>query len=550
MSEIDGLADEYLDLRSRTAPLWATFLGVSGYDDLLPDASAAGEAAAAERLRDIASRAEALSTDQLSPTDRVSRAVLVQEAIGQAEQLEDAHTELSIFGPFAPLSQVFLGISLTPASGTADVLARLRSLPTYLGQVGERFRAGAERGRGPHATGLRLTVDQVSSYLALDLDSDPLFQPASGTPYADETREALRDEVRSAMQGLLDVLSGPVAAKVRDDERPGLAHIPDGDAIYRRALAFHTTTTRTPEEVHQAGLDLCAELREEYARLGESVFGSKDVVDVLHRLRNDLGLRYTNKEEMVAEARAAIVRVEEVLPQWFGTFHRAPCEVQEMGELEAPGGVLGRYLPPATDGSRPGYHLINTHKPHTRTRYEYETLAYHESVPGHHLQLTVSQELGAETPGFRRYGYIAAFSEGWGLYTERLCEEMGLYSADLTRFGMVSFDSWRACRLVVDTGMHHLGWSRQRAIDFMWENSALTMENIVNEVDRYIAWPGQACAYMAGRFEISELRTRAQQKLGSSFDIRAFHDAVLLNGSIPLPVLRDEVERKLSLSSG
>ncbi|HVT63523.1 MAG TPA: DUF885 domain-containing protein [Mycobacteriales bacterium] len=547
MSEIDRLADEYLDLRSRTAPLWATFLGVAGYNDLLPDASAAGEAAAAERLRDVASRAEALDADQLSPTDRVTRAVLMQEANGQAEQLEDAHTELSIFGPFAPISQVFLGVSLTPASGSADVLARLRSLPNYLGQVGDRFRAGADHGRGPHETGLHHTVGQLTSYLALELDDDPLFRPTSGTPYADEAQGVLRDQVRPAMQGLLAVLNGPVAAGARSDERPGLAHVPDGEAIYRRALAFHTTTSRTPEEIHQAGLDLCAELREEYAQLGESVFATSDVVKVLDRLRNDLGLRYSNKEEMVAEATEAIVRVEQVLPQWFGTFHRAPCEVQEMGELEAPGGVLGRYLPPATDGSRPGYHLINTHKPDTRTRYEYETLAYHESVPGHHLQLTVSQELGEEIPAFRRYGYIAAFSEGWGLYTERLCDEMGLYSGDLTRFGMVSFDSWRACRLVVDTGMHALGWSRQRAIDFMWENSALTMENIVNEVDRYIAWPGQACAYMAGRMEILDLRARAKQQLGGNFDIRAFHDAVLLSGMVPLPVLRDEVERRLSL---
>jgi uncharacterized protein (DUF885 family) len=431
---------------------------------------------------------------------------------------------------------------MTPASADADVLERLRGVPGFLGQLGERFSDGARGGRGPHVQGVQTAIDQVASYLALPLDRDPFLQRLS----TEAAVATVRDEVRPAMADLLEVLRGPVAAGARSDERPGLVHTPGGDGVYRRALAFHTTTSRTPEEIHQAGLDLCASLREEYAQLGAAVFGTSDVAQVLDRLRNDEGLRYSTPDEMLVDARDALARAEEVLPQWFGTWHRAACEVEPMGDLEAPGGVLGRYLPAATDGSRPAYHLLNTYQPHTRTRYEYETLAFHESVPGHHLQLAVSQELSETVPGFRRYGYIAAFSEGWGLYTERLCDEMGLYSSDLARFGMVSFDSWRACRLVVDTGMHAFGWSRQRAIDFMWENSALTMANIVNEVDRYIAWPGQACAYMIGRFEISEARAEARGRLGARYDDRAFHDAVLLNGSIPLSVLRDEVGRTLT----
>jgi uncharacterized protein (DUF885 family) len=419
-------------------------------------------------------------------------------------------------------------------------------LPAFLAQVGERFRTGAERGRGGHAQGVTIAIDQLTSYLTLPLGSDPLLRPTAGTAWADQAADAVRDEVRPAVVALLDVLRGPVRDKARSDDRPGLTHVPDGEATYRRALAFHTTTSRTPEDIHRAGLELCAQLREEYAELGELVFGTRDVAAVLHRLRHDEGLRYTHRDEMLADARDALARAEQAVPQWFGTYHRAPCAVEEMDPLEAPGGVLGRYLPPASDGSRSGLHLLNTHAPHSRTRYEYETLAFHESVPGHHLQLTVSQELSDTVPGFRRYGYIAAFSEGWGLYTERLCDEMGLYTNDLARFGMVSFDSWRACRLVVDTGMHAFGWSRQRAVEFMWDNSALTMANIVNEVDRYLAWPGQACAYMIGRFEILAAREEARRRLGSRFDHRDFHDAVLLNGSIPLHVLRDETFRSLA----
>jgi uncharacterized protein (DUF885 family) len=539
---IEGLAEEYLRVRSETAPLWATFLGVDGYDDRLPDASAEGEAATAARLRDLAARAEKVGVDGLSDTDRVSRAVLVHEARGLAAELEDGHTEFAFFGPFAPLSQLFTVAPMTARA--SDGLARLRALPEFLGQLGDRARQGAAGGRGAQVQGLRKVIDQLSSYLALPLDHDPLLQSAAST---DTARELVTRSVRPAMSDLLDVLRGPVSDGARGDDRPGLLHIPDGEGAYRRALANHTTTSRTPEEIHQAGLDLCQELREEYAELGGRVFGTTDVAAVLDRLRNDVGLRYSSEDEMLVDARDALARAEQVLPQWFGRFHRAPCAVEPMTELEAPGGVLGRYIPAATDGSRPAYHLLNTHQPQTRTRYEYETLAFHESVPGHHTQFAVSQELGDGIPAFRRFGYIAAFSEGWALYTERLCEEMGLYSGDLARFGMVSFDSWRACRLVVDTGMHHLGWSRQQAIDFMWANSALTMANIVNEVDRYIAWPGQACAYMIGRFEIQDLRAQAQSELGSRFDIRGFHDAVLLNGSIPLSVLRHEVTRSLSV---
>ena len=207
-----------------------------------------------------------------------------------------------------------------------------------------------------------------------------------------------------------------------------------------------------------------------------------------------------------------------------------------MSELEAADSVLGYYVPPATDGSRPGVHCINTHQPRQRPRFEYETLAFHESVPGHHLQTAVAQRLD-ELPMFRRVAYLPAYSEGWALYTERLCDELGLYSGDLERLGMLSFDAWRACRLVVDTGMHHLGWSRRLAVDYMLANTALSPGNVANEVDRYVAWPGQALAYTIGRLRIRSLREELEGRLGPRFDLRDFHDAVLRQGAMPLDAL-------------
>jgi uncharacterized protein (DUF885 family) len=543
--EIAALSEEFLQVKSEAAPLWASIFGVAGYDDVLDDLSAEDDAVKASRLRDVQRRAEAVEDSVLDAADRVTRAVLLHEARTLAEGYEDGHAELIVSGHASPVSSLFQTLPKMPQEKVDGLESRLQMLPRYLSQAADRMREGVAKGRGPHARGLQGTIDQLDSYLALPLDRDPFLQPALGTGAVDRVRVAVEDHVRPAFQGFLDVLRAVSDGGARPDERPGMAYVPGGEEVYRRALAAHTTTSRTPEEVHATGLELVAQLREEYARLGHSVFGDSDVDRVIDRLRHDKGLRYDNPDRMLADARDALHRAEQVLPQYFGTYHRTPCEVEEMSVLEAPTAVLGYYIPPASDGSRPGRHWLNTYQPETRTRYEYETLAFHESVPGHHLQLTVAQELGDTVPAFRRFGYIAAFSEGWGLYTERLCDEMGLYSGDLARFGMVSFDSWRACRLVVDTGMHHFGWSRQQAIDYMWANSALTRQNIENEVDRYISWFGQANAYMIGRLEIDDLRAEAKQALGPAFDMRSFHDAVLLNGSIPLSVLRDEVARKL-----
>jgi uncharacterized protein (DUF885 family) len=272
------------------------------------------------------------------------------------------------------------------------------------------------------------------------------------------------------------------------------------------------------------------------------VLGTTSLLDTLAHLRSDPALYFADRDAVEEVAVRSLARATEAIPAWFGRLPQAPCEVVRMGEFEEEHSTIAYYRSPATDGSRPGQYYLNTSAPETRPRYEAEVLAFHEAVPGHHLQIAIGQELDG-LPMFRRHLGPTAFFEGWGLYAERLSDEMGLYTGDLDRIGVLSYDAWRAGRLVVDTGMHAFGWSRDRAITFMTEHSALAPNNIANEIDRYIVWPGQALAYKAGQLELLRLRAAARDRLGARFDIRAFHDTVLASGAVPLRVLSENVER-------
>ncbi|RJQ80877.1 DUF885 domain-containing protein [Amycolatopsis panacis] len=544
-SPIDALAAEFLEACSSADPFSASVFGLPGYDDQVPDLSADGEAAAADRLLALAGRAEAIPADTLSEDDRITRDVLIHTAHSTASPLTDRHAEFALAGHTSPITAVFTVLAAatvkTPQQ-EQDYLTRLRRSAGYLAQVAERALAGAASGQVPTQRGLTQAIDQYTGYLTTSPDDDSIVRTVRGTRIEGEVRALVVDSLRPAIAALLETLAGPVRDKARSDDDSGVLHLPDGPALYARAVAAHTSTDRDPEEIHQLGLDICAQLRDEYAELGKKVFGTGDFDTIVDRLRNDPGLRYETADQILTDTRGLLTRAESVVGDWFGRVYRTPCTVTPIDAVIAPTAVPGQYVPPAGDGSRPGQFQVNTYRPETRTRYEYETLSFHESVPGHHLQFALSQEL-THLPEFRRYLYLPAFGEGWGLYTERLADEMGLYSGDLARFGMVSFDSWRACRLVVDTGMHHRGWTRQQAIDFMLANSALTPGTIINEVDRYISWPGQALGYMIGRLEIDGARKRATDRLGAAFDIRAFHDVLHSQGAMPMTVLNSVVDR-------
>ncbi len=346
----------------------------------------------------------------------------------------------------------------------------------------------------------------------------------------------IETDVRPAMATYRDTLRDQVRPHARPDERVGLTWLADGEAIYDTMIRYHTTLTKTAQEIHDIGRQQIEKLAGEYRALGKEVLGTDDVPEIFRRMREDPALHHTNGDDIVAASKQALAKATAATRDWFGILPKAGCDVEATQS-----GAIAFYFPPAKDGSRGGVFFMNTSDPEGWGRYQIEATSYHEGIPGHHLQLAISTEL-ENVPEFRKRAFIAAYGEGWGLYSERLADEMGLYSTPLDRMGMLEADSMRACRLVVDTGMHALGWSRQQAIDYMVANSPMAVGHVTAEIDRYAVTPGLALAYMIGRLEIQRIRRDAEAALGPAFDIKGFHDTVLGSGLMPLPIL-DRVVR-------
>jgi uncharacterized protein (DUF885 family) len=341
----------------------------------------------------------------------------------------------------------------------------------------------------------------------------------------------------------------PVA---RADDHPGLGYVSGGERIYRALIHEHTSLPLEecdPKAIHEYGLAEVGRIRLEIAKLGARLFGTSEVAAIQERLRSDPAMHFATREEVVGKATEALARARARMRGAFNLVPLTPCEVLPIPSHEEEASTIAYYREPSADGSRPGRYYVNTFEPETRPRYEAEVLAFHEAIPGHHLQIAIAQER-EELPRFRRHFGSTAFAEGWALYTERLCDEMGLYSGDLDRMGVLSFDAWRAARLVVDTGLHAFGWSREEAIEYLFDNTLLARNNVETEVDRYIAWPGQALAYKLGQREILALREEARTVLGPAFRIGEFHDRVLENGAVTLPCLRRTIAAWLGEQGG
>ena len=557
--QLADLAADYFRDRCEADPFTATAHGVPGHDGDVPDPGREADQRGLERLDGFGRRLAAIDPDRLTGQDVVTHEMLdrllrdgrAQLATGYGVGAAEIAVSASMVGAQNAVFSTVPLARLRRAADAEDYLRRLAGLGGYFDAVGERFRQARADGRTPTASGVRQAVEQVRGYLATDLADDPFLRPAREPGAVDAARRveaAVRDVVRPALARFAATLAD-LADGARDDDHVGVCHVPGGEAVYAAAVRAHTTTALDPGRIHEIGLAKLAEVHEEFAELGGRALGTSDVPEVLRRLREDESLRFDDAEQIVACAVAALERASAALPGWFHPYGIAPCEVRPMHPAEAEGSVLAYYQPPAEDGSRPGAHVVNTHEPRSRPRYEYEALSFHESVPGHHLQIALAQSV-KDLPDFRRFAYLTAHAEGWGLYTERLADEMGLYSGDLARFGMLSFDAWRACRLVVDTGMHHHGWSRDRARAFLRDNSALSESNVRNEIDRYIAWPGQATAYLLGRLHIEDLRARASRALGDRFSVRDFHHRVLAGGALPLETLTRVVDRWVDAERG
>ena len=536
---VHELADELLRLSLSADPVMGTILGVPGYDDRLGDRSEQAQQATRAAALDVVNRLDAIDPARLDPDDAVTRAAVLHHAHQMVTEIDVRTVEYTItdlfVGPAAELLSTLPMIVLNDAADAGAYLARLRAIPAYLETVALRHRDGAAAGRVPVAHLVAAAADHLDRYLAAS--EDVLARPAFDDAAFDEERAAvLADVVRPAFAKYRDVLRAELLPHGRDTAHVGLCHVPGGDALYAGLARIHTTTDRTPEELHRTGLKVTARLADEYAEIGSRVFGTRDLAEIFAKMSGDPAMRWRDGDELLDSARTAVARAEAAVPAWFGRLAGSRCKVEAVSEADAPGAPAAFYLWPSMDGRRPGIYFANTHRAQERDRFVSEVMAFHEGVPGHHFQIALAQEL-THLPLFRRVVTPTAYAEGWGLYCERLADEMGLYSADVDRLGMLAMDSMRAGRLVVDTGMHAKGWSRDQAVAFLRDNTPMGELEIGTEIDRYIAMPGQALAYMVGRLEIQRIRAAAESRLGRLFDIRGFHDVVLTNGPLPLAVL-------------
>ena len=558
--DLARLSDEFFQVQHSTDPFSATLLGVSGFDSLVPDPSRAGARANAARFAAIEEQLSRIDIETLDEADRINAAVLGSLAWGARSDLEHGlwETSASAAGYTSPQAMAFQAVPTAPLRDGEAVdgyLARLGALGSYFDAIMDRYREATKDGRVSTRVGVHQAIDQLAGHLALSPADDtllslPLPPDVDHGAVRDKATTIVHEKVRPAMRRLASGLQDELLPVARDDDEVGVRFAPGGEEGYRDAVRRHTTTDLTAGEIHQIGLDCIRDLQAEWAELGGRVLGTSEVPEILHRLRVDPSLRFTDTSQIVDVVGDALRRAEAARDDWFPAYEIADCVIEEINPIEAGNAALAYYRPPAGDGSRPGAHCVLTANPQERFTYEYEALAFHESTPGHHLQISSAQRLPG-LPAYRRFldAEVCGYVEGWGLYSERLADEMGLYTSDVQRLGMLSFDALRACRLVVDTGLHLLGWTRQQAMDYMWENTATTKANVANEIDRYISWPGQALAYMIGRREIVRLRRTAEQRLGSKFDIRGFHGAVLGNGAVPLGVLEQNVLRWVDTAS-
>jgi uncharacterized protein (DUF885 family) len=560
--DLAKLCDEFWQGTLKSHPTSATQQGDHRYDDQIEDISPAGIERERVRLESVHTRAQAIDANALTPAERISRSMLVLETQNELDELS-CHFEEWVVDPRSGPQTDFMSLpdltAIYTPEDAAKYVARLRKMGPYIDQVGANLARGLAAGKvGTHA-GVDAVVDQLDSLAAHPIDRWELYSPATATrvdwtaaqkvKFANDLTAALHDVVRPAFMKYRDFLRTKIQPKARPQDKAGLSFLPGGREVYLKRIRIETSLDRTPEQLHQLGLDEVARVRKELIELGGKVLGTTDLAEIQKKLRSDPAMHFKTAQEVEDKARETLARAKAAIPNWFSVLPKADCEVKVMGMFEAPHSTIAYYREGALDGSRPGNYMINTYLPETRPRYDAEVLAFHESIPGHHLQIAIAQELTG-IPEFRKQLGVTAFVEGWALYTERLANEMGLYSGDLDRIGMLSFDAWRACRLVVDTGMHSMGWSRQQAIDYMTENTVLADNNIANEVDRYLGDPGQALAYKLGQIEIFALRDEAKKSLGDKFDIKQFHEVVLRNGAVALPVLKQQVEEWIVESGG
>ena len=541
MTEARDLADRFHERWLHANPFAATMYGIPGYDDLLPDDSAAGQQAWRAEAERFLGEAGEIGRGELTPADAVTLDCTTQAAAQEVAGVDLAADEHTVTAMQYSGPGMFLAVAartvLVDEAAAENYLTRVRGSGAWLDQVSERLRDGARAGRLPVGPLAEEAISWVEAILAAP-ENSPVLSPkpprdwGRAAAWEEERRSAMADVVQPALARWAGTVR-ELLPLARSSEHAGLKWLPEGAADYARAIRVYTTLPLSAEELHQTGLDHVAALEARAAELGQGL-GLSGRDEVFAAIRDSAGK--IAPEEAIARALTAVRRAEERAPEFFPAPLPPPCDVTPMPDAVALGGAAPHYTPPRLDGGRPGTFWFNTLRPTAGTGWDIDAVAFHEAVPGHHLQLSRLQLLTG-LPALQRQRSLSVFSEGWGLYAEQLAEETGLYTDERGLLGAVSNALMRAVRLVVDTGLHAFGWSRERAAAYAVEHVPLPPEFMAAEIDRYIVMPGQALCYLTGRLEIERLRDEARKRLGPAFSLPGFHAAVLDHGSLPMPTL-------------
>ena len=552
-NELQQLSSDFFQNSLDSSPTSAIMRGHKQYFDQIEEMTDETFKKETKKVNDFISRLEGINAESLSNREKVTHGMLEFALSSNKDSLLDRSWEFGAgVSGFTGFLIDYNQQMFVPDSESADMLLkRLELYKRLYTQIAEVQKIGLNNNRVATERNLLRTIDQLENYLGSSLEDDPLllinFSPEISESFISDWKEKAKKiidvNIRPTVLAYLDQLKTEHIPKGRTDEHSGIMWIEGGEETYLRALRKYTGHKDiTVQEVHNVGLSEIDRLKKEFFEIGENVFpGVSTPEEVLQKMQTEPSMRYESKEQMLQLAVDTIERAYKPLEEWFTVFPKSPCKVLPVPAESEQHAPPAYYYPPLPDGSRDGTYFLNTFKAETKSIFEAESVAFHEAIPGHHLDRTIAVEL-QDVPDFQKYVASTAFVEGWGLYSEQLANEMGLYSNDVQQLGRLGNDAWRACRLVLDTGMHGMGWSREKAIKFFKANSPIEAINAEIETDRYIAWPGQACSYKMGQLKIEELRRKAENELGDKFDIRYFHDEVLCDGGITLPILENKID--------
>jgi uncharacterized protein (DUF885 family) len=535
----------------RLNPLLATSTGDHRWNDRLPEVSLEAARSQLSRARRVLAELDALPVADLHETQRLNHEILselLRHEIAEAEYRGYLMPITNREGFHVSFPELRREMPFKTADDYRNYITRLRAFPDFVRGHVELLREGVDQGITLPSVVLQRYREPLEAHIVTDPARSLFHEPFTTMPDSipedeqarlrEEGRRAILEGVSAGYQAFLDFMEKEYVPGARGSI--GAAAMPSGREFYQHRVRKFTTLEVTPAQVHQTGLVEVQRIADEMRQVMKQVGFAGSIPEFAEKLRQDTSLHADTAEELLSTTALILKRIEGELPKLFRTLPRTPFGLLPIPDYIAPSTTAAYYMPPPGDGSRAGYYYLNTYDLKSRPKYNLEALSMHEAVPGHHLQIALQQELG-ELPDYRRFADFTAFIEGWALYSERLGLEMGFYREPYSNFGRLTFEMWRACRLVVDTGMHDMGWTREQSIQYLVDHTALAMHDIRAEVDRYIAWPGQAVAYKMGELKIRELRERAEKQLGNHFNVREFHDVVLLHGAIPLDVLERHV---------